>query len=136
MGKNNLEKEPNYLEQHLNICDERIGTIECNTETVLQLIENTLSNSGISLSNLNILEIPIEIDGILYNTSDIDLLNITPETQVTYSTDKNVTNELDIQETNGNCYTTEVSTSLDDLWLKHMPWPTTAEMINPNKKKE
>jgi len=29
MGKNNLEKEPNYLEQLLNICDERIGMIEC-----------------------------------------------------------------------------------------------------------
>ncbi|KAF0688765.1 Uncharacterized protein FWK35_00038508, partial [Aphis craccivora] len=92
MGKNNLEKEPNYLEQLLNICDERIGMIECNTEPVEQLIENTLSNSDISLSNLNILDIPIEIDGILYNTSDIDPLNITPETQVTYSTDKNVTN--------------------------------------------
>ncbi|XP_022180196.1 uncharacterized protein LOC111040570 [Myzus persicae] len=77
MGKNNLEKKPNYLEQLLNMCDERIGMIEY---------------------------IPIEIDGILYNTSDIDPLNITPETQVTYSTDKNVTNELDLQETNGNCY--------------------------------
>jgi len=76
MGKNNLEKEPNYLEQLLNICDKRVGMIECNTEPVEQLIENTLSNSDISLSNLNILD-------ILHNTSDIDPLNITPETQVT-----------------------------------------------------
>ena len=59
VGKNNLEKEPNCLEQILSICDETIGLIECNTEQVVQLVENTLTNSDISLSNLNILDIPI-----------------------------------------------------------------------------
>jgi len=63
--KNNLEKELNYLEKVLSICDEGIEAIECNTEQVEQLVENTLTNSNISLSNLNILDIPIEIDGAL-----------------------------------------------------------------------
>lgn len=80
IAKNNLEKESNYLEKLLNICDERIGMMECNTEQV-KLVENTLTNSDISLPNLNILDTPIEIDGVLYNTSDIDPLNITVETQ-------------------------------------------------------
>jgi len=76
-----LEKEQNYLEKLLSIiCDGRIGMIECNTEQVEPLVENTILSSDISLSNLNILNIPIEIDGVLYNTSDIDPLNITPET--------------------------------------------------------
>jgi len=42
-------------------------------------------------------------------------------------------NEPALEEGNGNRYM-EASNSLDDLWLKHKPWPTSAEMINPNKK--
>lgn len=43
-----------------------------------------------------------------------------------------MTNEPDLDKSYGN-QCAEASTSLDELWLKHMPWPTSAEIINPNK---
>lgn len=68
--------EKDHLKKLLNICDKRIENSECNTEQVEKLVENTLTNSDVSLSNLNILDIPIEIDGVLYNTKDINLFDV------------------------------------------------------------